>query len=142
MMSLSFSRRRRVKCFGSYHDDFCILSVPWLCWLKQKSWLRIKCYYSRVNNILCKYCVKSGGQSGSVLLHVHEIPISVFWSAGSSYAFSQTSCTNHCLCKEESITFFLIIVKTKEKICEFHLGCCVCILPISLPGKKMVFFPN
>ena len=53
-----------------------------------------------------KYCVKRGGQSGSVLLHVHEIPISVFWSAGSSYAFSQTSCTNHCLCKEERIHLF------------------------------------
>ena len=42
--------------------------------------------------------------------------------------------------KKREYTFFLIIVKTKEKICEFHLGCCVCILPISLPGKKMLVF--
>ena len=27
-MSLSLRRRKRVKCFGSYHDDLCILSVP------------------------------------------------------------------------------------------------------------------
>ena len=45
--------------------------------------------------------------------------------------------------KKREYTFFLIIVTTKEKICEFHLGCCVCILPILLPGKKMlVFFPQ
>ena len=40
--------------------------------------------------------------------------------------------------KKREYTFFLIIVTS-----EFHLGCCVCILPILLPGKKMlVFFPN
>ena len=45
--------------------------------------------------------------------------------------------------KKREYTFFLIIVTTKEKICEFHLRCCVCILPISLSGKKMlVFYPQ
>ena len=27
-MSFSLRRRKRVKCFGSYHDDLCIFSVP------------------------------------------------------------------------------------------------------------------
>ena len=27
---------------------------------------------------------------------------------------------------------------TREKFFKFHLGCCVCILPILLPGKKML----
>ena len=138
MMSLSFSRRRIVKCFGSYHDDFCILSVPWLCWLKQKSWLGIKCYYSRANIVskevgsldqccfmFMKYLYQSFGQLVVHMLSLRQVvQITSF-------------------VKKREYSFFLIIEKTKEKICEFHLGCCVCILPISLPGKKMlVFFPN
>ena len=53
----------------------------------------------------------------------------VFWSAGSSYAFSQVRITDYCLCKADRIHFFQIFV---------NLGCCTYILPIMIlqPGKK------
>ena len=143
-MSLSISRKRRVECFGSYHDDLCIFSVPLICWLKQESWLGRKCYHSRVNNILQILCQKRWAvwiSVGSWAIKLrHKIPISVSWSAGSSYPFSHVWNTDHCLSKEERINLFLIIVTTRGKICEFHLVCCVCILPILLPGKKMLVF--
>ena len=54
----------------------------------------------------------------------------VFWSAGSSYAFSQVRSTDYCLCKVHAEnTLFPKFV---------NLGCCTCILPmmILLPGNK------
>ena len=69
---------------------------------------------------------------------LQEIPRSVFWSAGSSNAFSQEGNTDHCLCNEERMHLFFISVTTKGKICEFHVGCCACILSILIPGKKML----
>ena len=53
----------------------------------------------------------------------------VFWSAGSSYAFSQVRITDYCLCKADRIHFFQIFV---------NLGCCTYILPIMIlqPGNK------
>ena len=111
-MSLSISRKRRVECFGSYHDDLCIFSVPLICWLKQESWLGRKCYHSRVNNILQILCQKrwavwiSVGSWVIKLLHEIHVPISVSWSAGSSYTFSRMSNTDRCLSKEERIHLF------------------------------------
>ena len=90
-MSLSLSRKRRVKCFGSYHDDLCILPVSLICWLKQESWLGRKCYLSWVNNILkcCQnrwaVCISVGSWAIKLL---HEIHVSVSWLACSSYSFS------------------------------------------------------
>ena len=109
-MSLSLRRRKRVKCFGSYHDDLCIFSVPLICWLKQESWLGRKCYHSRVNNILQILCQKRWAVWISVgswaIKLLHEIPVSVSWLAHSSYAFSHVSKTDHCLCKEERMHLF------------------------------------
>ena len=54
----------------------------------------------------------------------------VFWSAGSSYAFSQVRSTDYCLCKVHAEnTLFPKFV---------NLGCCTSILPmmILLPGNK------
>ena len=109
-MSLSISRKRRVECFGSYHDDLCIFSVPLICWLKQESWLGRKCYHSRVNNILQILCQKRCAvwiSVGSWAIKLrHKIPVSVSWLAGSSYPFSHVRNTDHCLSKEERINLF------------------------------------
>ena len=84
LMSLSISRKRAEECFRSYHDDLCIFSIPLVCWLKQESWLRRKCYHSRVNNILQILCQKRWAvwiSVGSWAIKLgHEIPISVSWS--------------------------------------------------------------
>ena len=96
----------------SYHNDLCILSVAfiWNYWLKQESWLGRKCYLSRVNNILQILCQKRWAVWISVgswaIKLLHEIPISVSWSAGSSYAFSHVRNTDHCLRKKERIHLF------------------------------------
>ena len=109
-MSLSISRKRRVECFGSYHDDLCIFSVPLICWLKQESWLGRKCYHSRVNNILQILCQKRWAvwiSIGSWAIKLgHEIPVLVSCLAGSSHPFSHVRNTDHCLSKEERINLF------------------------------------
>ena len=53
----------------------------------------------------------------------------VFWSTGSSYAFSQVRSTDYCLCRADRIHFFQIFV---------NLGCSTYILPIMIlqPGNK------
>ena len=37
-MSLSVSRKRRVECFGSYHDDLCIFSISLLTKARKLAW--------------------------------------------------------------------------------------------------------
>ena len=58
----------------------------------------------------------------------------VFWSAGSSYAFSQVRSTDYCLCKVHAEnTLFPKFV---------NLGCCTCILPMMIlqPCNRSLVF--
>ena len=116
-MSLSLSRGRRVKCFGPYHDDLCIFSVPLICWLKQESWLGRKCYHSRVNNILQILCQKRWAvwisvRSWAIKL-LHKIPISALCQLAVHNNYCFLLCEQDrslSFQRRENTPFFLIIV--------------------------------
>ena len=153
-MSLSLSRGRRVKCFGSYHDDLCIFSVPLICWLKQESWLGRKCYHSRVNNILQILCQKRWAVWISVgswaIKLLHEIPISALGQLAVDMLSPMWARQITVFLKKREYTFFSNhSIKTRGKICELSYcpvrkcwffpptsiaECLGCVLPLSQPN--------
>ena len=139
-MSLSLSRGRRVKCFGSDHDDLCIFSVPLICWLKQESWLGRKCYHSRVNNILQILCQKRWAVWGSVgswaIKLLHEIPISALGQLAVHMLSPVWARQITVFLKKREYTFFSDHSNNQGEnlwiiLLSFSQGC---ILPLSQPN--------
>ena len=95
-----------------------VLSVPSVVWSKKAGWEK-------------KFWISVGNwaKTNDNLAAAWNTSRLVFWSAGSSYAFSQVRITDYCLCKADRIHFFQIFV---------NLGCCTYILPIMIlqPGNK------